>query len=358
MSQVVVKQRNDVALRKVIDDMVASLGEALRSFVNQPITMSPDSDLQCVDLEEWRETWTESRSVIRGALDGMDEEHSMVLVLDTADAITLCGHLMLASSEVIESARQAMTLGSEYNDAFGELGNLLCSTISALIRQRIDPGSGLRIREFATVSSTSGSGSSLGEGARLVYGVNLQIGGHPAARMHLVMDYEVGQTWNDGIPLFVFYEGDADELDASDDQHGEHASTGDDVPLIYRRTKLSAFVTSLETAAMIRESCRKIGLEVQRHARTDVPNPAAHTGDIVLIEIPVGEERRFDWAKRLRQYHRDVPVVLLVHEPSRPRVVQGLLTRANVILAWPSKEAQLRAKIEPLIEIDSNDGGS
>ena len=109
---------------------------------------------------------------------------------------------------------------------------------------------------------------------------------------------------------------------------------------------------------MIRECGREMGLEVQRYARTDVPNPAAHTDDIVLVEIPVGEEKRFDWAKRLRQYHRNIPIVLLIHEPSRPRVVQGLLTRANVILAWPSKGVQLRTKIELLLEIDAKDNGS
>ena len=69
----------------------------------------------------------------------------------------------------------------------------------------------------------------------------------------------------------------------------------------------------------------------------------------MLIEIPLGEDKRFEWAKRIKLHQPEIPVVLLIHEPSRARVVQGFMTKSDVIVAWPSREEHLIAKVAPLL---------
>jgi len=109
---------------------------------------------------------------------------------------------------------------------------------------------------------------------------------------------------------------------------------------------------------VIKRCGRRIGLEIHRFAKTDIPNPSAHRGQIVLIEVPVGEEKRYDWARRIKQHHGEIPVALLIHQPSRARVVKGFMTKADVILAWPSREKHLSAKLDPLIDLCQSDGDS
>jgi hypothetical protein len=354
LNQTVVKQRNDIALRSVIDTIMATLVDSLGSVVVQPIIATPAGEITCVDRDEWLESISNSRVVVRGQLGGPHEGHSLHIVFDIVDAITLSDHMMLTSDEVVDADRDALTFEQEHHESFAEVSNIVCSGINTMMRREVGPREGLRVSEFATIRPNYDPSQVLGRGAALVCDFNLRIGNYPETQIVVVIDHEVAQAWNGETPLFVF----GDDLTSSDEMAHEGLGATGTIAEKSRRTTLSTFTTSPELAALIQKCGQVLDLKIQRHARTDIPNPAAHRDEIVLIEIPVGEEKRFEWARRLKQYHRDLPLALLIHEPSRPRVVQGLLTRANVILAWPSGESQLLAKLEPLIEIHSTEDDS
>ncbi|MEE9125961.1 MAG: hypothetical protein V3U11_02370, partial [Planctomycetota bacterium] len=164
----------------------------------------------------------------------------------------------------------------------------------------------------------------------------------------VVFDQRTAEELN-GAPLEV--EGDA----ASGSAVPEHEEEEEDIPEAPIRGQLAAFLAAPKSLRTVRRSCRRQGLELHRFSSTDIPNPAAHKDQLVLIEIPVGEDRRFDWAKRLKdRLDDDVTVVLLLHSPSRRRVVQGCMAKADTIVAWPCTEPQLSAKLDALLNQDKS----
>ena len=70
---------------------------------------------------------------------------------------------------------------------------------------------------------------------------------------------------------------------------------------------------------------------------------------IVLIDVPPGEERRFEWCKRVKELSDTTKVALLLHHPSRQRVTQAFLSRADIILGFPCEEQQLSAKLRQVM---------
>ena len=100
---------------------------------------------------------------------------------------------------------------------------------------------------------------------------------------------------------------------------------------------------------MLRRSCRRVGFELRRHGRGEIPNPAAHRNEVVMIDVPPGEERRFDWCRRLKEISSTTKVVLLLHHPSRQRVTQAFLSKADAILGYPCDEPQLSQKLAALL---------
>ena len=126
----------------------------------------------------------------------------------------------------------------------------------------------------------------------------------------------------------------------------------EDIPEAPICGKLATYLFDQESLSTIRMSCRRVGLELEAHSRTDIPNPSAHRGHVVIIEIPPAEEKRFQWIARLKKHPHDINVVLLLQHPSRPQVVHGVATEADVILGVPFTEPQLSKKLAELVRKD------
>jgi CheY-like chemotaxis protein len=107
-------------------------------------------------------------------------------------------------------------------------------------------------------------------------------------------------------------------------------------------------VIQSDVLRVLRLSCRRVGLELTRHGRGEIPNPAAHRNEIVVLDVPPGEDRRFDWCRRIKDLSETTRVMLLLHHPSRQRVTQAFLSRADAILGFPCEEPQLSQKLEQL----------
>ena len=71
---------------------------------------------------------------------------------------------------------------------------------------------------------------------------------------------------------------------------------------------------------------------------------------ILLLDIPAGEDRQFDWCKRIKDFGANTKVVLLLHHPSRSRVTQAFLAKADAILGLPCDEPKLSQKLASVLE--------
>jgi len=100
---------------------------------------------------------------------------------------------------------------------------------------------------------------------------------------------------------------------------------------------------------------RLIAPEARRPLQTLEPELAERAveagvrNEIVVLEVPASEDRRFDWCRRIKDLSDSTPVVLLLRHPSRQRVTQAFLSRADAILGFPCEEPQLSQKLDTLV---------
>jgi len=350
-----VKHRNDRELDILVIEMVNSMAQCLGALVDQPLRMRTRDRMYLVDRQEWVDAMDRPRGLIRGHLDQEYNGSSLCFLFDVRSAITLASCLMLAPEGALRKRRSTGILAGEDLEAFGEVGNVICSGIDDVLGHVVGHKIGLRIQDHGVLSRNLGPRHYLPEGNIAVYSFLLRIGDFEETEGYIVFDQATAESLN-GAPLVL--EEDEDDVAGAlpPSAGGHHRKTRnkgdeDEIPQAPIRGKLAAYLVKAEAYRTISRSCRREGLEIHRFQRNDIPNPAAHRNEIVLIEIPVGEDRRFDWARRLKQHPRcDVMVVLLLHAPSRKRVVQGCLAKADAIVAWPCTEPQLSEKLHELLE--------
>lgn len=351
MTSPATKRRNDRELDTRVIEMVHSMAQSLGALVDRPLQMRARDTMHIIDKQEWLETLHKPWGVIRGGLDQDYDRKSICFMLDIREAITLSCCLMLAPEEVIQERRKAGTLTGEDLEAFGEVGNVMCSGIDDVLGHVVGHQIGLRVQDHAILSRNEGPADYLPDGNVVIYTFALKIEDFDETEGFVVFDQRTAEALN-GAPLELG--GEQSELyippspaSPDNDDHGKE----EEIPLAPIRGKLAAYLVKAEAYRTISRSCRRVGLEIRRFQRNDIPNPAAHKNEVVLIEIPTGEDRRFEWVKRLKEHPRcDVMVVLLLHAPSRRRVVQGCLAKADCIVAWPCTEPQLSEKIHALLE--------
>ena len=118
---------------------------------------------------------------------------------------------------------------------------------------------------------------------------------------------------------------------------------------------LACYLADAATITLVRDACSVLGVEVDRHGPYEIPNPGAHRGGVVLLDVPPGQERRFEWCRRLKKHDRSTRIVLLIHEPSRGRVMRGAMSGADVIAGLPIDADDLAARLRDLFRADEDD---
>ncbi|MHC4516298.1 MAG: hypothetical protein ACYTGW_13970 [Planctomycetota bacterium] len=351
------KRRNDRELNTRVTGMVSAMAQSLGALVDRPLKMHAGETMHIVDKQAWLDTLSEPRGLIRGGLDQDYDGKSLCFLFDIREAITLSCCLMMSPEEVIQERRSAGKLEGEDLEAFGEVGNVICSGVDDVLGHVIGHKIGLRVQDHAVIDRTEGPHHYLTDGMLVVYSFALKIEDHEETEGLLVFDMSTAEDLN-GAPLEVDDDATAAAAAALDAQEDALApGKEEEIEQAPIRGKMAAYLATRESQRTISRSCRRKGLELQRFSRNDIPNPAAHKQQMVLIEIPVGEDRRFDWAKRLKEHRRHaITVVILLHAPSRRRVVQGCLAKADAIVAWPCAEPQLSEKLGSLLGDNDNDG--
>lgn len=342
------KQVTGKELEKLVALLSASLADSLGSLVGQPVVIAAAQPA----LEEAAtllETLPRSCVVARGELDKALAGRCLATLLEVPDAIAMAGLLMLSPEDAIAQRRAAGRLEGQDAEAFGELGNVLFAAMGNVLREQFGD-LGIRYLGHGIVQPGADPAGAFGSGKLFAHRFRIKVGQYPEAIGALVVDEATAEAWNKG-PL---------ELTAADAGSGAAMATeaaqtrADDeglegIPPAQVRGTLAAFVLETSAFRTLRRSCRRVGLELRRHGRGEIPNPAAHKNEVVLLDVPPGEERRFDWCRRVKENAATCKVVLLIHQPSKLRVAQAFLSKADVILGFPCEEQQLSQKLASLL---------
>jgi CheY-like chemotaxis protein len=269
-------------------------------------------------------------AVLTAALGGDLEGATLTILLPGPEAVTLAALARQAPPEQIESARQRSALEPADVDFVAELGARLCPALDAALREVADVPVALAFRSHGTLAPGEDAGDMLASGDLVGLEVAIKLGAFPESQGLVVLDAASAQKLN-GAPLAL-------------------ADGEDEIPQAAIIGGLAAFLTDASLLREVQRSCRRVGLELRRYGRREIPNPAAHRGDVVLIDVPVGDESRLDWCERLKAYDAEIRVVVLLHHPSRSRVLRAFKSRADAILGCPISESALSPKLQALVQ--------
>ncbi len=336
-------------IKRLFALLISSISETLGSLVSREIVVRPNEP-ERKEVDSFLAHLPKAGAVARGALDKGFAGKSFLSMIEVGDAIAMAGLLMMTPDDIIAQRRTKGVLEGEDADAFGELGNVLYSGLGNVLREHVG-NVDVRFQDHGVVKPGVDMNGVLGTDALVVFGFRIKVGDYPESGGALMIDAATAEAWNKGPLEF----GTADVAAApapSTTSSSTSIKLDDDglesIPPAPIRGTLAAFVLQPEVVRMLRRSCRRVGLEIRRHGRGEIPNPAAHKNEVVLLDVPPGEDRRFDWCRRIKELSDTTKVVLLIHHPSRQRVTQAFLSKADAILGFPCDELQLSQKLGAL----------
>lgn len=352
MTGSILKSESCRNLTKLFALLSGSVADTLASLVGKPLVVRP-VDTRLLDHDALIGGLTGSYVVARGSFDKDYADKSMSVMFEVKDAITMSGMLMMSGQEVIEHHREAGLIAGEDAEAFGELSNVLFSGVGTTLRDHVD-NIDIRLQKHGLAKPGVDVDDVVDVGVIVAHTFVMKIGDYPETTGYMVIDLPTAEMWNKG-PLAS----EVAPVEAVHIPEGAPARTGlinrdendlEGIPAAPIRGTLAAFVSQPEVYRTLRQSCRRVGLDLRRHGKGEIPNPAAHKDEIVLVDVPPGDDRQFDWCKRVKDFSPDNKVVMLLHHPSRNRVTQAFLSKADVILGFPCDELQLSHKLNNVLE--------
>jgi hypothetical protein len=349
MTATTLKPGSGKDLRRLFALLTSSIGETLGSLVGRELVVRP-GEPELTEVDAFVNALPRGCAVARGAMDKGFAGKTFHVLTETADAITMAGLLMMTPDDVIAQRRNKGTLEGEDAEAFGELGNVLYSGFGNVLREQVG-NIDIRYQDHGVVKPGVDKDGLLGNGAIFAFPFRLKVGDGQESTGALIVDAATAEAWNKA-PLELGAEPAAPPAAAA--APATPASRVEDdglesIPAAPIRGTLAAFVLHPDVFRMLRRSCRRVGLDLRRHGRGEIPNPAAHKNEIVLLVVPPGEDRRFDWCRRIKEISESTKVVLLILQPSRQRVTQAFVSKADAILGFPCDELQLSQKLGSLV---------
>jgi hypothetical protein len=350
MTATTLKPGTGKELKRLFALLAAAIGETLGSLVSRQISVRIDEPA-IQDVDTFLAALPRPCAVARGALDKGFAGKSFLTMIEMADAIAMAGLLMMTPVDVVDQRRVNGTLEGEDAEAFGELGNVLYSGFGGVLREQVG-NIDIRYQDHAVLKPGVDKSGVLGTGQLMVLGIRMKVGDFPETQGALAVDVATAEAWNKG-PIEL---GGAD-APPPPTTAGQPATAPtriedeglDSIPAAPVRGTLAAFVQQADALRLLRRSCRRVGFDLRRHGRGEIPNPAAHRNEVVVLDVPPGEERRFDWCRRIKDMSATTKVVLLLHHPSRARVTQAFLSKADAIIGFPCDEMQLSQKLGTLL---------
>jgi hypothetical protein len=112
---------------------------------------------------------------------------------------------------------------------------------------------------------------------------------------------------------------------------------------------LHTFLLDDPSVEAARRCSQRLGLDLRRHPGHTAPNPSTIRDGIVLIDVPPGFDQRFDWSRRIKDARPGIAVAILVHHPTRSRVLRAFEARADIVLGWPTDPLELAIRLRKLV---------
>lgn len=329
-------------LKRILALLANAIGESLGSLVGRELVVRPD-ELEVAGVDAFAAGLPRAMAVARGQFEQAHAGKTLLALLELPDAIAMGGLLMMTPDDVVQERRASGQMTEEDATAFGELGNVMFSAFGNALAEIAEAGP-IRYQDHSVLRPEAENHDVLGTSPLVALPFRLKLGEYPESRGYLVLDQGVAEAWNKE-PLTVGAAPAAGRASTRNDEE-----TLESIPPAPIRGTLAAFVMQPEVFRTLRLSCRRVGLELRRHGRGEIPNPAAHKNEIVLMDVPPGEDKRFDWCKRIKDLSPTTRVVLLIHHPSRHRVMQAFMARADAILGFPCDEGSLSQKLGGVLD--------
>jgi hypothetical protein len=344
MAASALKTASSKELRRLLALLGSSASEALGSLIARELLVRT-GDLLLLTAADLLATIARPCVVVRGALDKDYAGKMLLTLIEAQDATAMAGHLMLTPDDVIEQRRAKQTLEGEDLEAFAELANVLCSGIGNILRDNV-ANCDLRLLDHGPIKPGLDEKNLLPAEKLVACKLTLKVGAHPESQAMMILDLATAEKWNKG-PLETG--GTLTDTVATAVAIKTEEDSLEEIPAATVQGVLNGYLVNQEPWRLLRRSCRRVGFELRRFSRGEIPNPAAHKDEVVLLDVPLGEEKRFDWCKRIKDYGGNVKVVLILHRPSRARVTQAFLSQADLIIGWPIDEAQLSVKLAGIL---------
>jgi CheY-like chemotaxis protein len=339
MAENTVKQADAALLTRAFGLLASSLGENLGSLIGRDLTIRP-GEIELHDPQALVRALPRPYLITRGSICVGGVTKTLFAAIEVPDVVAMIGGLMMTPEDDIAERRKKNSLEPDDRTAFEELGKVMYSGFGTALRDMLGDAEASYTDNCIAMPGDENC-DMLGHGTFATLWFRMKLGEYPESRGYVGIDRATAEVWNKE-PLVVGEAASASAVTASSTREDDALEQIEAAPI---RGILAAYVLQSEVYGLLRMSCRRVGLDLQRHSRAEVPNPMAHKNDIVLMDVPTGEERRFDWCRRIKEMSNTTRVVLLIHHPSRQRVTQAFLSRADAILGLPCDETQLSLKL-------------
>ena len=339
-------QGSDGDLADLIGTALASISENLGSLIDKPVVLEA-GEPEFLNAEIFAAERKGKFILLSGDLE-KDYKGPVHVLCGLAEAITFASYMMMVPEEVVTKNREEETFTEEHQETFGEVGNIVFSALDEALRSKAPGKVNIRIKDQEPCEFPGDTPKAFTDEACVLYSFTCQIADFPKADAAILIPLEAAEKIN-GKPIdFGEAEGPlgAERLSLLEQNPEEDIEDIEQAPL---RGRLATYVQDGSVFKKVRKSCRRVGLELEKRPKTEVPNPSAHREKIVLIEIGRGDIKRFDWCKRLKE-SGEIQVAIILMEPTEYAVAMAFKAGADMIVGWPIHERRLSAKLGALLE--------
>jgi chemotaxis protein CheY-P-specific phosphatase CheC len=328
---------SDAKITEIAKTSLQAIASNIQSLVDKEVTLTP-SPPTIINNEHLQQLINENVTHLHGDLE-KDYEGRISILFSWPASITLSSLLRMIPEEVVAQARKAGTWTEEDDEAFGEVGNILFSALDETLRATAKGKVNIRLGGFAKLDFMSDEPDILGDDTYLLYDFTCQIGDYPEDKGFLLLPLDAAEKFN-GAAIGFHSPGGEDDGDDEDEDF-------EDAPI---RGHLSFYGNQADVLKTLKTSCRRVGLVFDKRPKAEVPNPAAHREHVIILEIGRGQEKRFDWCRRLKSSDVDLKVIILLLQPTKMGVVLAYKAQADAILGWPAREKEISSKLASFLE--------
>ncbi len=327
---------SDTKITEIAKNSLQAIATNIQSLVDKDVTLTPSAP-KITNNELLQQELNEKFTHLHGDLE-KDYEGRISILFSWPASITLSSLLRMIPEEVVGQSRKTGTWTEEDDEAFGEVGNILFSALDETLRGAAKGKVNIRLGAFDKLDFLSSDPNILPEDTFLLYPFTCQIGDYPQDKGYLLIPLDAAEKLNGAAIGFHSPGGDGD-----DDEDEEF----EDAPI---RGHLAVYGTQPQVLKTLRTACRRVGLVFDKRPKAEVPNPAAHREHVIVLEIGKGQEKRFEWCRRLKASDIDIKVIILLLQPTKMGVVLAYKAQADAILGWPAREKEISKKLTSFME--------